>query len=164
MNKSPIVHAFNDQDGTRKLVAHPTKAGAAQLLGISTYLLATHGEVTEVPSEVEAALSAPGAVWARQPGEKSWIAISDSSKSQLLPKQGGKRPGSGQPRLAAKLSRPRSISLDDDTHAQFMALGGTKFLRKTIAASLDLTDQEWEELAKRGGAEWIRMQLSTAAK
>lgn len=154
------VYAYSQPDGTRQLVAFSSKAGAAALLGVTPYLLSIHGEVSQQADEVATALSEPGAVWARQPGGESWSIVSDAGKAQLIPRHGGKRAGAGQPRLAPKVSRPRSISLDDDTHAAFMALGGTKYLRRVIAANLDLADQEWEELSRRGGAEWLKELLS----
>lgn len=159
MSRTPTVYAYNEQGSTRKLVAHPTKAGAAKLLGVSTYLLATHGEVTELPSEVEVALSAVGAVWARKPGEDSWTMTAGAENALQLPKMGGNRHGAGKKRLANSPSRPRCVSLDDEAHARFMELGGTKYLRRAIAASIEFTDQEWDQLIALGGGEWIRSQL-----
>ena len=164
MSTSPTVYAFNEQDGTRKLVACPTKAGAAKLLGISPYLLTTHGEVTDSASEVKVALSDPGAVWARKPGDDSWAMIAGAENALKLPRQGGRREGAGQKRLATGLTRVRTVSLDDERHARFLALGGTKYLRKAIDASLDLTDEEWQQLLSLGGGKWIRSQLRADAK
>lgn len=154
------VYAYSQPDGARQLVAFSSKSGAAALLGVTTYLLATHGEVSQQADEVAVALSDPGAVWERQPGGESWSVVSDAGKAQLIPRHGGKRAGAGQPRLAPKVSRPRSISLDDDTHAAFMALGGSKYLRRVIAANLNLTNKEWDELARRGGVRWLKELLS----
>lgn len=159
MSKQLSVYAYDTPDGARKLVAFSSRAGAAVLFGVSIYLLTTHGGVTEKDDEVAVALSDPGAVWMRKPGGTSWEILSDSGKSELIQRPGGVRAGAGKPRIAKHLSTQRSISLDDDAHGKFMELGGTRYLRKVLSADLDLTDQEWEELSARGGAQWIRAQL-----
>lgn len=156
------VYAYKMPDGARHILAFPTRSGAAPLLGVSVYLLATHGEVTDDAAEVAKALSDPGVVWSYPPGASEWVMVSDAGKEQLSQPRGGKRAGAGQPRIAATPARARCISLDDESHAVFMALGGTRFLRKALAAELDLTDVEWAELNERGGGRWIKQALEQA--
>ncbi|MDH0959073.1 hypothetical protein EGJ86_19360 [Pseudomonas sp. o96-267] len=158
MNEN-TVYAYVDPDGNRRVVAYKSLAGAAKLLDLTPYQLRQYGEVSEKPSEVELALSEPGSVWQRARGSDDWAKLSGAEKLADIPQVGGKRKGAGRHRIADEISTGRSVSLDDDAHAAFIALGGSKYLRKVLAANLDLDDQEWEQLRERGGASFIRQCL-----
>lgn len=158
------VYAITQDDGTRRVVASSAKLRAATLLGVSSYILATHGEVTNKADECKRALSDPGAVWARAAGAKTWVKTQDSAADKALPKRGGKRAGAGQPRIASGPAIQRGFRMDNENYARFMELGSVKFLRKVIAADLDLTDQEWAAFEEMGGAAWLREQIAAFSK
>ncbi|CRN71090.1 hypothetical protein PAERUG_P40_Scotland_4_VIM_2_09_12_04237 [Pseudomonas aeruginosa] len=164
MAKELKVFALNQGDGTRRIVASPTKSRAATLLGVKGYYLDTHGGPTEDAEEKELALSDPGAVWAMRPNGKKWTKVADSKKAEALPSHGGKRPGAGKPLIGPGPSKQRGFRMDDENYARFMKLGGTKFLRKVVASGLDLTSKEWADLEKLGGVAWLRKQMAAGLK
>lgn len=162
MAKELKVFTLNQVDGTRRIVASPTKARAATLLGVKGYFLDTHGGITEAAEEVDLALSDPGAVWAMKPNGKKWSKVADSKKADALPSHGGKRPGAGKPLLGSGPSTPRGFRMDDENYDRFMELGGASFLRKVLASGL--TSKELADLEALGGMAWLRKQMATGLK
>jgi hypothetical protein len=164
MSKELIVYKLESQDGTCRIVASPTKARAATLLGVTTYLLATYGGLSNDPEEVELAVSDPGAVWALKPNGQKWVKVASSNKAGALNGHGGRRSGAGKRPLGEGPAKQRWLSLDDASYATYTARGGVQFLRNVLASGLDLNDQEWADLEQLGGVAWLREQLEAARK
>lgn len=162
MSRELSVYALETSDGIRRIVASCTKAKAATLLGVTTYLLATYGALSHDPEEVELAVSDPGAVWALKPDGKKWSKVSSSSKASALNGHGGRRAGAGKRPLGDGPAKQRWLSLDDVSYATYMDRGGVQFLRHVLASGLDFNDQEWADLEALGGMEWLREQMSAA--
>lgn len=163
MSKKLSVYRLDGEDGTRRIVAAPTKARAATLLSVTTYLLATYGSVSQDDEEIELALSDPGAIWALKPNGQKWNKITSSNKAAALSGHGGKRAGAGKRPIGDGPAKQRWLSLDDASYDTYVARGGVQFLRQVLASGLDLTEREWADLERLGGMVWLRAQLSAAA-
>lgn len=162
MSKNLTVYMLNLDDGSRRIVATDSKSKASKLFGVSIYILNNRSETVIDPDLVELALSDPGAVWAKQPDASKWSKIVDSRKAAQLPARGGWRPGAGTKPVGKEPGKNRGLRMDDETYESFKRLGGTRYLRQTVAAELTLDDSEWEKLRALGGAKWLRKQLTTA--
>ncbi|MDU4254506.1 hypothetical protein [Pseudomonas sp.] len=164
MSKELTVYAIELAEGSRRIVACPTKSKAARLLGITAYLLDTHGSTSRSTEEVELALSDPGAVWAKYEEAEKWVKVSTSRKADALPSHGGARAGAGHPGVGTGPAKQRGLALDDANYALYKERGGVMFLRQVLASGLDLNAQEWADLEQLGGVAWLRQQMAAGMK
>lgn len=114
---------YHESGEQRSVVAAPSTAAAAKLLGMTRYVFTRAGGETNLSEDIEVAMCDPGAIFQRDGGHGEWMKVKSSAAATKLPKHGGARAGSG--------AKPIS---DDKMH-----------LRTFLC-----TDEQWEMLTDLG--------------
>lgn len=134
------IHYTSPTDVQCCLVAN-TAASAAKALVTTPTTLTARGKIYRSPEQVPEELHPAMALAVEQPGriivlkDDAWKPLSGDPASVLLsPRQRALR-GKRNAQIGDEAMQIRSVTCDDQTWSQFLALGGSKWFREVVKKS-----------------------------